>query len=155
MIYTASFAGVAVTVQQDLFELALPATCCVFVHHIELSQETEFGDAQEEQLRILLKRGVGATTGSGGTTPTPAKLETGSAASTVTAKANNTTKMTGGTITTIHPGTWQIRSERLWIPPPELRIVLSPSERFTVELATTPADSITMNGVIYFEQIGG
>jgi hypothetical protein len=38
---------------------------------------------------------------------------------------------------------------------PETRPVLSPSRRWTLELATTPADSITMSGYVIFEEIGG
>jgi hypothetical protein len=155
MMYTGQFNAVAVTAQQDLFEITAPSNAVAIIHHIELSQNTEFGDAQEEELLILLRRGVSTTTGSGGSTVTLAKLETGYASPGITAKANNTTKMSSGTITTIMPGAWNVRAERLWLPTPEIRIVLSPSERLTVELATTPADSITMNGVFTAEQIGG
>jgi len=155
MLYTGQFNGVAVTAQQDLFELTAPSDCVVLIHWIELSQTTEFGDAQEEELLILIKRGVGTTSGSGGSAPTPAKLESGFAAAGSSLEVNNTTKMTGGTITTITPGSWNIRQERLWVYTPEVRIVLSPSERLTVELATTPADSITMNGEMKFEELGG
>jgi hypothetical protein len=42
-----------------------------------------------------------------------------------------------------------------YIPTPESRIDLSPSQRLTVELLTTPLDSITMSGTIIFEEIGG
>lgn len=158
MMYTAQFNGVAVTAQQDFFELLAPADCVVYVHMIQLTQTTELGDAGEEQLAILLKRGVGSvTSGSGGSTPTPAKLESGFAAAGSTVEANNTTKMVvgSGTITTIEPDSWNVRAEKVWLMPPELRIILSPSERLTVELGTTPADSITMNGVIKFEEVGG
>lgn len=155
MIYTAQFNGVAVTAQQDFFEVTLPSDCVALIHFIELTQTTELGDAQEEQLLILLKRGVGSTSGSGGTTPTPVKLESGFAAAGCTVEANNTTKMTGGTISTLEPSSWNIRAEKTWLATPELRYPMSPAERFTVELASTPADSITMNGVIKWEEIGG
>lgn len=158
MMYTAQFNGVAVTAQQDFFELLAPADCVVYVHMIQITQTTELGDAAEEQLAILLKRGVGSvTSGSGGSTPTPAKLESGFASAGSTVEANNTTKMVvgSGTITTVDVDSWNIRQEKVWLMPPELRIILSPSERLTVELGTTPADSITMNGVIKFEEVGG
>lgn len=154
MLYSAVFSGVAVTAQQDLFELAAPADCIVVVHQIILTQSTEVGDAQEEGLSILLKRGA-TTTGSGGSTVTPAPTEFGFAAAGSTAKANNTTKATTGTIVTLHAENWNVRSDKLILPTPELRLVLSPSQRLTVELATTPADSITMSGTLYFEEIGG
>lgn len=155
MMYTGQFNGVAVTAQQDFFELLVPADAVVLIHHIQISQSTEFGDSAEEELSLLLKRGVGATSGSGGSAPTPAKLQSGFAAAGSTLEANNTTKMTSGTITTVWSDTWNIRSPFIWLPTPEFRGVLSPSERFTVELGTTPADSITMNGTIVFEELGG
>jgi hypothetical protein len=158
MMYTAQFNGVAVTAQQDFFELLAPSDAVVIVHMVLLTQTTEAGDAQEEQLSILFKRGVGSvTSGSGGSTPTPAKTESGFAAAGSTVEANNTTKMaTGsGTITTLDADSWNVRADKTWLMPPELRIILSPGERLTVELGTTPADSITMNGVIKFEELGG
>lgn len=154
MLYSVPFAGVAVTAQQDLFELTAPADCIVMIHQVILTQSTEVGDTQEEGLSILLKRGA-TTTGSGGSTVTPGPTEFGFAAAGSTAKVNNTTKATAGTIVTLHAENWNVRSEKLILPTPELRLVLSPSQRFTVELATTPADSITMSGTLYFEEIGG
>lgn len=150
-MYSAQFNGVAVTAQQDLFELNAPSTAGVVVHGVVLAQSTEVGDAAEEGLSILFKRGA-TTSGSGGTTPTAAQLYA-SAAYAGTVEVNNTTKATAGTIVTLHADVWNVRSQFIWIPTPEMRIVLAPSARFTVELATTPADSITMNGTIYFEAL--
>ncbi|SEG45077.1 hypothetical protein SAMN04489712_105285 [Thermomonospora echinospora] len=156
MMYTAVFTGVAVTAQQDLFELTAPSTRAVVIHQVVLSQSTEVGDAQEESLSVLLRRGSSATTsGSGGGTATPARLQSGFAAAGSTVEINNTTKMSGGTITTVHSENWNVRAPLVILPPPELRIVLSPGERFTVELAATPADSFTVSGTLYFEEIGG
>lgn len=158
MIYTGIFDSVAVTVQQDFFELLAPADCTVIIRHIELTQSTEFGDAQEEDLIIRLKRGVGTvTSGSGGTAPTLAKQQSGFAAAGSTLEANNTTKMaTGtGTITQLWSSSWNVRAPWIWLPTPEFTGVLSPSERLTVELASTPVDSITMNGTIVIEELGG
>lgn len=154
MLYSAQFNGVAATAQQDLFELVAPADAVVVVHQVVLSQSTEVGDAAEEGLAILVKRGA-TTSGSGGSAVTPAPLEFGFAAAGSTVEANNTTKASAGTIVTLHSEVWNVRSQLLILPTPELRIVLSPSQRLTVELATTPADSITLNGTLYFEEIGG
>jgi len=154
LMYTAVFSAVAVTAQQDFFEIAAPADAVVIIHQIILSQSTEVGDAMEEGLQILLKRGA-TTTGSGGSTVTPAPTEFGFPAAGSTVKANNTTKAATGTIVTLHGEAWNIRSPQPFLPTPECRLVLSPSQRFTVELATTPADSVTVTGTMYFEEIGG
>jgi len=153
--YVVSFDAVAVTAQQDLLSLASAATTVCEILGITLTQHTELGDAAEEELLIYLKRGVGSTVGSGGSAQTPIKLETGSAAAAFTARKQDTTKMTAGTITLLHAEAWNVRSPFYFEPTPERRIFLSPSERFTLELATTPADSITMEGVIYVGQYGG
>jgi hypothetical protein len=155
-MYVVTFASVAVTAQQDFFEIPVPSTKVIVVHSVELTQSTDVGDAAAEGLAILHKRGVGATSGSGGTTNiVPTKLQTGDGTSAITAaEINNTTKMTSGTITTLHSSNWIIQSPYLWLPTPEMRHVLAPSEKYTVELATTPADSITCSGTIVFEEIG-
>ncbi|MGH7525933.1 MAG: hypothetical protein ACREMX_04450 [Gemmatimonadales bacterium] len=152
--YTAQFTGVAVTAQQDLFELNAPSDAVVVVHELHLSQSTEVGDAQEEGLSILLKSGQ-TTSGSGGSAPTAVPVEFGDAAFGGTVEVNNTTKASAGTIVTHHPWNWNVRMpfDKIWTP--ETRPILSPSRRATVELATTPADSITMSGSMTIEEIGG
>lgn len=157
-MYTAQFNGVAVTAQQDFFELVAPADAVVYVHRIEIEQSSEVKDAEEEGLSVLVKRGEGTvTSGTGGTTPTAIPISKGDAAFGGTVEANNTTKMTTGTgaIVTLRSWAWNIRMPLEKIFTPEERLVISPSDRITVELATTPADSITMNGTIVFEEIGG
>lgn len=152
-MFTAIFNAVAVTAQQDFFELNVPATAIVIVHGVELSQSTEVGDAQEEGLNLLFKRGA-TTSGSGGTTPTAVPMETSTASFGGTVEVNNTTKATAGTIVTLRADNWNVRMPYLWLPTPEQRPILGPSARFTVELATTPADSITASGTLWFETIG-
>jgi hypothetical protein len=92
-IYSAQFNGVAVTAQQDIFEVNVASTKVVKIHSLHLSQSTEVGDAQEEGLSILFKAGA-TTSGSGGTTPTAVPRALGDAAYAGTVEANNTTKAT-------------------------------------------------------------
>ena len=153
-IYTVQFTDVAVTAQQDLFEIVAPADAVVAIHDIHLSQNTEVADAAEEQLLLLLKSGQ-TTSGSGGTTPTAVPKEFGDAAFGGTTEVNNTTKASVGTIVTHYPWNWNVRVPFDRIFTPETRPILSPSRRATLELAKTPADSITMSGSITFEEIGG
>ena len=153
-MYSATFTAVAVTAAQDLFEVVAPADSIVVIHGVEISQHTDVGDAAEEILRISIDRGA-ATSGSGGSSVTPAPLNFGDAAFGGTVEANNTTIASTGTIVTLHSSAWNIRMPWLWLPSPEMRIILSPSQRLTVELIAAPADSITTNGTIYLEEIGG
>lgn len=157
-VYTAPFNAVNVTVQQDFFELTVPTDAIVLIHAVELFNLSEIGDAQEEMLSILHRRGTSTTTsGSAGTVVTPLPVETGSSAFGGVIEANNTTKMaTGtGTITLHRAESWNVRMPYLWLPTPEMRPILGPGVRYTVELATTPADVITMSGTLTFEELGG
>lgn len=153
-IYSVIFNGVAVTAQQDLFEVTASSTRPCRLLGFEISQSTEVGDAQEEGLSVLVKRGA-TTSGSGGSAPTPNPMESNQGASGFVAEVNNTTKATTGTILTLHATNWNVRNTPCsWFYTPETCPYLAPSERLTIELATTPADSITMSGTLWVEEIG-
>lgn len=152
--YSAVFEGVNVSAQQDFFELNVPSTAAVIFRSVVLGvggAQADTGDAKEQLLRIRFRKG-NTTSGSGGTIPTAAQLGT-SAAYAGTVEVNNTTKATAGTAIALHADTWNTRSQFLWIPPPEMIIELAPSSRFCVELATTPAEAIEVNGTLYFEAV--
>lgn len=151
LIYSAVFEEVAVTAAQDLFEITAPSDAAVRVHSLHIGQSTDAGDTESEQLNILIHRG--STSGSGGTTVTPSPTNTGYPAAGSTVEANNTTQGTEGA--QVHADCFNVMSGYQMIWTPETRPVISPSGRIIVELQTAPADSITMSGTIYFEEIGG
>lgn len=155
-IYSSIFDGVAVVAVQDLFELIPAATACVEILSVHLSQETEIGDAAEEMLTISIEGHSGAiTTGSGGSTPAVVPTHLGDAASVTIVEANNTTEISGGTKVTHAIHNWNVRVplDLIWIP--ETRIWISPTDGLTVTLLSTPGDSITMGGTVYFREVGG
>jgi len=151
--YTVSFTGVAVTAQQDFFEIVAAAGKNVELVGLFLSQSTEVGDVQEEGLSVMIKSGA-TTSGSGGSAPTPIPLTVTDAAAGFTAEANNTTKATVGTIVTHHADNWNVRMPFILLFPEDMRVQLTGSRRMTVELGTTPADSITMSGTMYLREFG-
>lgn len=152
-LYTVQFNGVAVTAQQDLFELVGSATKPFVILGFTLSQTTEIADAQEEGLSILVKSGQ-TTSGSGGSAPTPVANDSTAAAAGFTAEANNTTKATAGTIVTHSAYSWNVRMPLEVLFTQEQQLIMVAARRCTVELGTTPADSITMNGTIWVQEIG-
>jgi hypothetical protein len=152
-LYSVSFAGVAVTAQQDFFELVAAAGRPIRPLAIYLSQSSEVGDAAEEGLSILIRSGQ-TTSGSGGSAPTPVPACFTDAAAGFSAETNNTTKASAGTIVTHHADNWIIRQPFQLILPDRLQQEIAGSRRWTVELATTPADSITISGTVYVEEIG-
>jgi hypothetical protein len=149
--YSAVFEEVAVTAIQDLFELVAPADAAVIVHSVVITQSNRAGDAQAEQLPILIHRGT--ATGSGGTTVTPSPLAVGDAAFGGTVEANNTTQSAEGTL--LHAEAFNVQIGFHYLPPPENRPAISPSGLFIVELQAAPSASMTMNGTMVFEEIGG
>jgi hypothetical protein len=155
-LYSISFVDVAVTAAQDLFEILAPADAVMILHALSISQSSDAGDAESEQLTCSVRRVTGApTSGSGGSTPTPAPLEQGDAAAGITAEANNTTQLSGGTNTVLWVEAFNVMAGFIFAPTPEMRPVISPSTRLLVELENAPADSLTMSGTLIVEEIGG
>jgi len=152
-VYSVQFNAVAVTAQQDFFEINPAAGKACRILGLFLSQSTEAGDAEDEQLTVLLKSGQ-TTSGAGGSAPTPVRNNVTDAAAGFTAEANNTTKATAGTIVTHHAENFNVRGGYVYIPTERMQIELTGSRRFTVELSKTPADSVTMSGTIYVEEFG-
>lgn len=161
-IYTATFKAQAVTAAQDLFEVTAPSDKFVILRRVLLGQYTDEGDAQAEMLSLELVRG-NTTAGSGGSSVTPRMLadQNGPAADTAVAR-NNTTEAADGTEHSLWAESFNIMagfSWPTWAPmqpmlaaPTKALIVLNPSEIFCVRLLEAPADSITMNGTLEFEE---
>lgn len=152
-IYTAVFEGVAVSVQQDLFEIVAPSDMSIILMELLLSQESEAKDAEEEMLRILIQSGY-TTSGSGGTTVNAQPVASGDSADSCAIEGNNTTKATVGTIHTHRVEVWNIRAPHLWLPPEKLWVELKASRRAVVRLEKTPNDPITMSGTLTFAEVG-
>lgn len=147
-IYSASFTEVAVTAQQDLFQieaLVVPA----IIHAVYLSQSTDVGDAAAENLSIIIARVTDAVTND----IAEVALDGGDAAANADLAVNEITELVTG-ITTIHAECWNIAQTFIFLPPPELRPVIQIGNVIVVNLNTTPADSITMSGTLYFEEFG-
>lgn len=153
-IYSATFQAVAVSVVQDLFEILTPSTAVMVLHRITITQQSEEGDAQDEQLRCSVYRVTGApTSGSGGSTATPRPHNQGDSAAGITVEINNTTQLSGGTSVALWSEAWNVRAGWDFYPAPENRPTFQPSTRCLVTLDEAPADAITMSGMVVFEEI--
>jgi hypothetical protein len=153
-VFTAPFKAIAVSAAQDLWELNTHASSRVRLREIRFGQYTDFGDAAAEILSVVFTRGY-TVSGSGGSTITPLNVSghTGALSAVTTIERNNTTVAnTSGT--DIFADTWNIQAPYLWMPPEDdMRFVFEVSTRFVVTI-TAPADSITMNGTLTFEEFG-
>lgn len=147
-IYSFSFSEVAVTAQQDLFQmeaLVVPLR----LHAVYLSQTSDVGDAAAEGLSILIRRVTDAVTND----VAEVKMDGGDGAANADLAINETTELvTGAEI--IHAEAWNIAMPFIYLPPPELRPLAQIGNVIVVNLNTTPADSITMSGTAYFEELG-
>jgi len=150
-LYSATFEQVAVTAAQDLFELIAPADAALRIWELHISQSSDAGDTESEQLNLLLHRGT--ATGSGGSSVTPRPFSLGDAAFGGTCEANNTSQSVEGTI--LGSYSFNIMAGFDMVAIPNAVIEISPSGLFIVELQTVPADSLTMDGTLIFEEIGG
>lgn len=128
-----------------------------------MSQYSDFGDAQAEILSVLAIRGH-TVAGTGGSTITPRNVagHTGAAVAQSVVLANNTTIASGGTPLTMVADGWNVAAGF------SLRDILKPalhrddtSEELILEHGqkmvfriTVPADSLTCNGTLIFEEIG-
>lgn len=154
--YTVTFEGEAESAQVDFFEIAAASGKPLTIHNIIITQETEAGDAQEEQLRVVIKGVSGSPTSgsSGATTVNKVPKNRSLAAAGFDAEACNTTKLSGGTAVVHHAETFNVRTGFVWRPVPEETIDVLASEYLVVELKTTPADSVTWNGTMEVEEHG-
>ena len=159
-VYSATFVAVAVSAVQDLFEIVAPSTKAIEILSVRLGQSSDAGDAAggaahrpafflvEFSRAFTVSRSVGSAV-----TPTP--LEKGLAAAGATVEANNTTVANTGTTNTPLADTFNVQVGYQYVPVPEERIFLSPSERLVIRLPAAPADALTMSGTLVFREIGG
>lgn len=148
----------AANTDQDMFEIQAPSTGIVVIHSWRLFQTSDVGDAAEEILEIETVRGDGTvTTGSGGITVTPQPLDNGDAAPSSTVKGENTTRMAvgTGTLDVLEKFGFNVRVPLEVIYTPELRPIITPSDRWTLSIADTVVDTITVSASVLFEEIGG
>lgn len=153
-IFVATFAAVAVTAAQDVFEIVAPASSRLTIREIRLGQYSDPGDAQAEMLSVQIIRGY-TTSGSGGASVTPVNLSpvSGAAAATATVERNNTTVAQDGTGSVLLADTFNVMGGWRYYPVPEERIEVGVSQRLVVRI-TAPADALTMNGTLVYEEIG-
>lgn len=154
--YAVSFSAVSVSAVQDLFELkpGAGAGTRIRLHALYLAQTSDVSSADSEVLRVsVVRRASGYTSGSGGSAPTPAALESADPAATFTAEANNTTQSSGGSGVTLCEDGWQILSPYVWsLPiPPDRKPSCITSEALVVTL-TAPADALTASGTAIVEE---
>ena len=152
-VYSVNFENEAVTAIQDFFEISPADDKPVRLLGLFISQSTELGDAAEEMLRIQVIRGH-STGGSGGSAQTPVAINPGDPAAAFAAEVNNTTIAADGTAVILHSDTFNVRAGMQLFWTPETAPMASQANgTIVVRLRANPADSITMGGTLYVEEL--
>ena len=152
-VYSVNFENVAVTAAQDFFEISPADDKPVKLLGLFLSQSTELGDAAEEMLRVQILRGH-STVGSGGSAQTPVPVDPNDPAAGFAAKVNTTIASAAGTGVIIHSDTFNVRAGlQLFWTPETAPIARQGDTTIVVRLLANPADSITMGGTLYVEEL--
>lgn len=136
----------------DGLELVSPSDAVLKLLNMSWSQEdltaTEF-------LLVTASRIVGAfTSGSGGTTGTPTKKESGQAVSAITAEFFNTTDLTGGTKEEFYRQMWNVLLPGELGPIPEEMLLASPTDGYLLEFGT-PSGATDVHVVSAWDEMGG
>jgi hypothetical protein len=151
-VYAIPFAAVAITAAQDLVELSPADDKPVELIGWHLGQTSDAGDAQDEQLQLTVIRGH-TTSGSGGSSATPAPLNPGDAAASFAAEINNTTIASSGTGVTVFASAWNVRAgSDVWLPE-DVRPRATQGNTTLVVRMSAPADSITASGVFWVREL--
>jgi len=152
-VYSVNFENVAVSAAQDFFEISPADDKPVRFLGLFLSQSTELGDAAEEMLRVQVLRGH-STSGSGGSAQTPVPIDPHSPAAGCAAEVNNTTIASAGTAVILHSEAFNVRAGMALIWTPEMAPIARQGDTtIVVRLLANPADSVTMGGTLYIEEL--
>ena len=135
-IYSVSFAEVAVTAQQDLFQIEANTTPAR-LHGVFLSQSSDLGDSESEGLSILIRRVTDAVTND----VAEVLIDGGDGNANADLAINETTELTTGA-STVHAEAWNILTPFIYLPLPEHRPFIAIGDALTVNLNTTPTDSL-------------
>lgn len=144
--YSVTFSEVAVTAQQDLFQLEAKVVPAI-LHACYISQSSDAGDSAAAFCSLQIRRFTDVVTND----VAEVKLDGGDGAANANLAINETTELvTGQEI--IHSEAWNIALPWIWLPPPELRPVIQVDNGVAINLNTT--DTLTMSGTLYFEEVG-
>jgi hypothetical protein len=151
-LYSINFDQVAVSASQDLINITATANMAFKIHRIEGGQRT-LSSWEAKPLR-LIRFPATVTAGSGGSAVTPAKLNNGDAAATITARANDTTPMTtSGSSTILMARDFEFLNGFLVVYTPDERPVIAPSQGVALNLPVAPSASMTASFTIICEEL--
>jgi len=140
----------------DWFELTPADDKPIKLRGLLISQLSEVGDAAEEGLRFtIIRLPATFTSGSGGSAPTPAPMDSADAAAGFTAEVNNTTvATTSGTAINVVEFAWNERNSpyEMWFPDDRFAPKAKQTEGLVIRMQTTLADDMSACATIWVEE---
>ncbi len=149
-IYTAVLDSLSVSAAVDLFHIVTPADSVAVIHELKITQS---GSTASEQVPIEIWRTADVAAPAGGTALTPRPLDEGSAAAGIVVYSNLTAGDITAETTILMKETQNVLNGFHILPTPEMRIVISPSSAIAIKFTT--AETLTIDGYVTFEEIGG
>lgn len=153
-VFTASFSASALTTNAaDLFCLTAPSLSNVVIREIVIGQYSDAGDAEAEILSITLLAGSTAASGGSAITPRNVERHTGAPTAGSSVLGPSTTVASTASAELIYADVANVAAGWVYRPDVAERPILEPSERLALRISA-PADALTANGTITFEEIG-
>ena len=150
-VYTISMEKAAVSVALEVFSIDAPSDAVLEILSCRVGQLTLEGDANAEMLSIKFARFSGAQDATGTGNPTARPHNLGGAASGAVVESGCTG--TSATQTTVLEDGWNVQAGWLYLPIPEERFWISPSQGFVVNLEAPT--SMTVTGSLTWREYGG
>ncbi len=151
-MYSISFDQVTVAAAQDLINLTATAGMALRIHRIEAGQRSLA--AWEAKPVRLIRFPATVSAGSGGTAATPARMNNGDVAATITARVNDTTPMTtSGAASVLMARDWEFLNGLLVVFTPDERPVIAPSQGLALNLPVAPSASMIASVTLVVEEM--
>ena len=155
-LYSVRTSTITISEIRDFYEVLAGTDRPIEIYGWSLFQVSDVGDALEQILRIETVRGIGATTGSGGTSPTVAQRDDNDVATQATVLANNTTRLTvgGGSLEVLEQFGWNVRIPWVHYYLPELRPRVEPLDFWTLSSPVDVTDDLLLFGsTLWFSEL--
>lgn len=151
-MYSIVIAATATSAAADLLELTAADDKPLEICGIEIAQTTDFGDAQDEGCRVSIVRG-NTTSGSGGSTPTPAPLDPNDGTASFSAEVSNTTVASSGTAVTLMELGWNVRAGYSMFWPEGYRPKTNQGAGLLCIRQAAPGDSLTILMTVWVREL--
>ena len=140
----------------DIAEILVPTDKVMILRQARVTQSSDAGDAESEQMELTLRRGIGATSGSGGVAATFSVHDPGDAAASLTGELFNATIATagGGSLIDLLNEDENIHNGWYHAPAPDERYVFGGTNILVIYSPKTFDDDLTIGGFIVVEEIG-